>query len=62
MAFYKDNYDVIVIGGALAGMSCAMRLASGGSPYSCWSGTTFRAESPRVLCAAELRWRQPCMK
>ena len=30
MAFYKDNYDVIVIGGALAGMSCAMRLASEG--------------------------------
>ncbi|MBQ9329161.1 MAG: NAD(P)/FAD-dependent oxidoreductase [Solobacterium sp.] len=30
MAFYKDNYDVIVIGGALAGMSCAMRLATEG--------------------------------
>ena len=30
MAFYKDNYDVIVIGGALAGMSCAMKLASEG--------------------------------
>ena len=30
MAFYKDKYDVIVIGGALAGMSCAMRLASEG--------------------------------
>lgn len=30
MAFYKDKYDVIVIGGALAGMSCAMRLASKG--------------------------------
>ncbi len=30
MAFYKDKYDVIVIGGALAGMSCAMKLASEG--------------------------------
>ncbi len=30
MAFYKDKYDVIVIGGALAGMSCAMRLAGEG--------------------------------
>ncbi|MGI5989861.1 MAG: phytoene desaturase family protein [Lachnospiraceae bacterium] len=30
MAFYKDKYDVIVIGGALAGMSCAMQLASEG--------------------------------
>ena len=30
MAFYKDKYDVIVIGGALAGMSCAMRLAAAG--------------------------------
>ena len=30
MAFYRDNYDVIVIGGALAGMSCAMRLAREG--------------------------------
>ena len=30
MGFYKDNYDVIVIGGALAGMSCAMKLASEG--------------------------------
>lgn len=30
MAFYKDHYDVIVIGGALAGMSCAMKLASEG--------------------------------
>ena len=30
MAFYKDHYDVIVIGGALAGMSCAMSLAKAG--------------------------------
>lgn len=30
MAFYKDKYDVIVIGSALAGMSCAMKLASEG--------------------------------
>ena len=30
MAFYKNKYDVIVIGGALAGMSCAMKLASEG--------------------------------
>lgn len=30
MAFYKDHYDVIVIGGALAGMSCAMKLAGEG--------------------------------
>lgn len=30
MAFYREHYDVIVIGGALAGMSCAMRLASEG--------------------------------
>ena len=30
MAFYKDKYDVVVIGGALAGMSCAMKLASEG--------------------------------
>lgn len=30
MAFYKDKYDVIVIGGALAGMSAAMKLASEG--------------------------------
>lgn len=30
MAFYKDKYDVVIIGGALAGMSCAMRLASQG--------------------------------
>ena len=30
MAYYKDSYDVIVIGGALAGMSCAMKLAAEG--------------------------------
>ena len=30
MAFYKDHYDVVVIGGALAGMSCAMSLAKAG--------------------------------
>lgn len=30
MAYYKDKYDVVVIGGALAGMSCAMKLASEG--------------------------------
>ena len=30
MPFYKDKYDVIVIGGALAGMSCAMKLADEG--------------------------------
>ena len=30
MAFYKPKYDVVVIGGALAGMSCAMKLASEG--------------------------------
>ncbi len=28
--FYKDHYDAIVIGGALAGMSCAMSLAKEG--------------------------------
>ncbi|MCR5491100.1 MAG: NAD(P)/FAD-dependent oxidoreductase [Bacilli bacterium] len=28
--FYKESYDVIVIGGALAGLSCAMKLASEG--------------------------------
>lgn len=30
MAFYKEHYDAVVIGGALAGMSCAMKLASEG--------------------------------
>lgn len=30
MAFFKDKYDVVVIGGALAGMSCAMSLAREG--------------------------------
>ncbi|MDD6240677.1 MAG: NAD(P)/FAD-dependent oxidoreductase [Eubacteriales bacterium] len=30
MAFYKDRYDAIVIGGALAGMSCALSLAKAG--------------------------------
>lgn len=30
MKFYKDHYDVIVIGGALAGMSAAMSLAKEG--------------------------------
>ena len=30
MPFYKEKYDAIVIGGALAGMSCAMKLASEG--------------------------------
>lgn len=30
MSYYKDKYDVIVIGGALAGMSAAMKLATEG--------------------------------
>ena len=30
MAFFKEHYDVVVIGGALAGMSCAMKLAREG--------------------------------
>ena len=30
MAFYKDHYDAVVIGGALAGMSCALSLAKEG--------------------------------
>ena len=30
MAFFKEKYDAIVIGGALAGMSCALTLASKG--------------------------------
>ena len=30
MGFYKERYDAIVIGGALAGMSCALSLASAG--------------------------------
>lgn len=30
MGFYKEKYDAIVIGGALAGMSCALTLASKG--------------------------------
>lgn len=29
-SFYKDHYDVIVVGGALAGMSCALSLAKEG--------------------------------
>ncbi len=29
-SFYKDHYDVIIIGGSLAGMSCALSLASKG--------------------------------
>ena len=28
--FYKDHYDVIIIGGALAGMSCALQLQAKG--------------------------------
>ncbi len=31
VAFLKDHYDVVVIGGALAGMSCALSLASQGA-------------------------------
>jgi phytoene dehydrogenase-like protein len=30
MAFYKDHYDAIVIGGALSGMACALTLAKKG--------------------------------
>ena len=30
MSFYKDHYDVIIIGGALAGMSAALQLQSKG--------------------------------
>jgi phytoene dehydrogenase-like protein len=30
MAFYKDHYDAIVIGGALSGMACALTLANKG--------------------------------
>ena len=30
MKFYKDHYDVIVIGGALAGLSAALMLADKG--------------------------------
>lgn len=31
MPFFKEKYDVVVIGGALAGMSCALSLASQGA-------------------------------
>ena len=30
MGYFKEKYDAIVIGGALAGMSCALTLASKG--------------------------------
>ena len=30
MSFYKDHYDVVIIGGALAGMSAALQLQQKG--------------------------------
>ena len=30
MRFYKDHYDVVIIGGALAGMAAALQLQAKG--------------------------------
>ena len=69
MAFFKDKYDVVVIGGALAGMSCAMSLAREGKdvlvlerhnlPGGIATSFVRPAASPPALCAAGSRWRQP---
>ena len=58
MKFYKDHYDVIVIGGALAGLSSALMLADKGLDVLVLERHNLAA-SPPASSAAASRSRQP---
>ena len=56
MPFYKEKYDAIVIGGALAGMSCAMKLASEGKDVLILERHNLPGTWLQALSAAVWKW------
>lgn len=63
MDFYKDHYKVVIIGGALSGLSTALQLQQKGiTDILILEKHNLPGALPRVMSAAALKWRQRSMK
>ena len=62
ISFYKEHYDVIVIGGALAGMSAALSLAKQGKSVLILERHNLQEAWRRVSSAAGWRWKRAFMR
>ena len=63
MKFYKDHYDVVIVGGALAGMSACLQLQAWGvKDILILEKHNMPGGLPPTLCATASRSRRRCMR